>query len=285
MRPIRSFKPFFPLLSFQKMPFTTDGRVHHSGIANEKAICEFLNSRSAAIKATICPPDARVEHRGGTDQKADAEVVSAAGNKTISIKHHKTGTFDWLNSTAALSDASKTHLQANLRTICEKFSTSTKTDADIATARRTCDDLFAAHLREMPSEQIRALLSGCYEKNTDYVIITDVAKSELVAFDRLKNLPELRTLEGWTYFMKSSPRAKTSAQIWRRAADGTEVNTRLRVRLVLNNGVTALLGLSTSNKSSSPCIKIQQDNVAGFIASLVEPVRETYVEVFAAPLA
>jgi hypothetical protein len=257
------------------MPFTTDGRVHTLGIANEKEVCSFLNERSTTIKAALCPPGSVVNHQGGTGTKADAVIVSAGGNKTISIKHHKTGTFDWLNSSAALPASLKETLQGALSGFRSAF---TKAEVDEKRVRAQCEELFAEHLRTMSSETIRGILHNCYSIYTDYVIITDVAKKELVAFDRYKNMPELQTFEGWTYFLKSTPRAKTSAQIWRRNAEGQEINTKLRMRLVLNNGVSALLGLSASNKTSFPCIKIQQDDVSHFIRSLVEPVKETVTE-------
>jgi hypothetical protein len=47
-----------------------------------------------------------------------------------------------------------------------------------------------------------------------------------------------------------------------------EFNTYLRIRLVLNNGVNALVGTSLKNKTSVPCIKIQQDNVDFFLKSI-----------------
>ena len=277
------------------MPFTTDGRVHHSGISNEHAICNFLNTKSTVLRTALCPAGSTVEHRGGTGSKADAEIVMApsagaaaaaaagAENKSISIKHHKMGTFDWLNSSAAIPAALKATLHTALQAIRATYDASTKLDADEKAARVSVENLFAEHLRALPSDSIKALLSGCYAIYTDYIIIKDVAKNQLVAFDRSKNIPELRTFDSSTYYLKSSARAKTSAQIWRREADGREINTKLRLRLVLNNGVSALLGKSASNKGSVPCLKIQQDDVSHFLASLTDPWKETYEAEEAAP--
>lgn len=260
------------------MPFTTDGSVHHNGVNNEHEVCTFLNTKSSTIRSAICPENSIVEHRGGTGSKADAEIVcpSPSDNKKISIKHHKTGTFDWLNSTSAIPSILKNTLQSGLQEICKTYNTSSKGPADVESVRASSNNLLNKHLCTMSNDTIKEVLSNCYNIYTDYVIIKNVTKKELVAFDRHKNIPELKTYEDWTYFLKSTPRAKTSAQIWRRNAEGEEVNTKLRIRLVLNNGVNALLGISTKNKSSVPCIKIQQDNVAQFIASLVDPIKETY---------
>ena len=57
-----------------------------------------------------------------------------------------------------------------------------------------------------------------------------------------------------------------------REKDGIEVNTNLRIRLVLNNGVNALLGQSSSNKTSVPCLKIQQDRVNLLMNGIVDPI-------------
>ena len=46
----------------------------------------------------------------------------------------------------------------------------------------------------------------------------------------------------------------------------------------MNNGVTALMGLSKANKTSHPCLKIQQDNVdKTFIPALQNVTREKFV--------
>ena len=70
----------------------------------------------------------------------------------------------------------------------------------------------------------------------------------------------------WTYVLKAG-RAKESRQVWREK-DGLGVNTHLRLRLVTNNGVTALLGLSNANKNSILTLKIQQDAVATLLAAV-----------------
>lgn len=256
------------------MPFTTDGRVHHSGIANEKALVEFLNTRSTTLRATLLPAHHTARHVGGTKTKTDIEILDGAGApaKTISCKDHKTGTFDWLNSSAAIQGDLDAALSAGLLGIKTAF----LTHGSVETVRVAVEDLFATHLREMSSPAIKTLLGAIYTGYSDYVLVTDIKHSELVLFERGTNLPELRTFEGWTYFLKSTARAKTSAQIWRRSAAGEEVKTNLRMRLVLNNGVNALLGTGSGNKSSVPCIKIQQDNVAGFLAAVVGPVKEAY---------
>ena len=52
--------------------------------------------------------------------------------------------------------------------------------------------------------------------------------------------------------------------------EGNVHNHNLRGRLVSNNGISAMLGLSSSNKSSTPVFKVQQDRVDKVIDNLVK---------------
>jgi hypothetical protein len=258
------------------MPFKTDGSSHRSGIKNEKNICDFLNTRSTIIKPSICIPDGTVVHRGGTTVKMDLEILTSDENKSASIKDHqkKTSTFDWLNSSAAIPSDMKEHLARELKFIKTRFVGGELTKNS---ARTACNNVLETAFKSINSNFIKQILFGCYDKYTDYVIIHNNVLKELVLFDRKKNIPELRTYSEWTYELAFTSRSKTSARIIRISPDGiTKVNTFLRLRLVLNNGVNALLGLSKSNKTSIPCIKIQQDNVSHFIDTLVDPLKEHY---------
>jgi hypothetical protein len=69
-------------------------------------------------------------------------------------------------------------------------------------------------------------------------------------------------------------RGKNSAQIWRKKENHQPVNTNLRLRLVLNNGLNAFFGISDANNSSIPCIQIQQDNVDAMIDTLENVIEE-----------
>ena len=94
--------------------------------------------------------------------------------------------------------------------------------------------------------------------------------------EKLKNY--IRTRRVWLIgsgFILKTTRAKSSRQLWLKTENG-EINTNLRIRITLNNGVNALLGKSKSNKSSTPSIKIQQDNVDKFIESCLDKTTYLY---------
>ena len=258
------------------MVFTTDGRVHHGGIRNEKDVVAFVNTASTILKPVLMPAGTTFEHRGGTHTKADAETMNADGtvSEGTSIKNHKTGTFDWMNTTSELPQSLKDSLGVRLKAIKQSYSVHKK----LPIARKEVNDLFSEELAsKFNSNFLKNLLSGVYKKYPKHVVINNKEKKQLVYFNSRENMKEVATYSDFTYSLKRSPRAKTSASIWRtNPHTGEEVNTHLRIRLVLNNGVTALLGISKANNTSSPCLKIQQDNVAKFLSSLVNPVKESY---------
>jgi hypothetical protein len=246
------------------MPFNTTGKSHHTGVSNEKMVCDFLNSHSKIIKPRITASDADViQHVGGTKTKADAEIVGSG--RKISIKHHKTGTFDWTNSTSAIPQDTKQYLKESLNAIIE-------TDVNEASVRKKCNELFKATLMSLTTNDITGILKSVYESSPEIIIITLQGKRKLVAFELENNLLELKTCPNFTYYLRQD-RAATSAKIWRKSnATGEEINTNLRIRLVLNNGVKKLM----NKQSSVPCIKIQQDNVKQFIENIDSPIYEDY---------
>lgn len=265
------------------MPFTTDGSAHRGGINNEKGIVAFLNANPTSPVCALFGGDTvglRFEHRGGTQTKTDAVCINGTDpEKTISIKNHKLGTFDWLNSTSALPTDIHNCIKTELAAMKIEHAAGS---ASLAAIRSRVADTLNIHLRSFQSEFIRTILQNIHAQYSDAIMIHDVKNSDLVCFLKEGNLAELATFTECAYFLKPTPRAKTSAQIWRKNIESQdETNTHLRIRLVLNNGVTALLGLSSSNSCSVPCIKIQQDNVAGFIRDITHPVHQHYLPVAA----
>jgi len=259
------------------MPFRTDGTSHSGGVSNEKEIVSHFNENPGTSVHRLFGEsvDMRMEHRGGTQTKTDAVMIVDGIENTISIKNHKEGTFDWLNSSSALDRETYRAIIDHFNTFKEIYRRGEKTLAQIRTA---ISEHLSTVLQQFSSEFIIGLLKSVHAEYSDAVMIHDVAKKELVCFLKDGNLKELQTAENATYFLKSAPRAKTSAQIWRRCNEtGHETNTDLRIRLVLNNGVTALLGESSSNKTSVPCIKIQQDRVKDFILAAQNRVHYPYV--------
>lgn len=237
------------------------------------------NNVNSAIRKFISSDDAlaRFEHRGGTQTKTDAVCICSDNtNITISLKNHKTGTFDWLNSTSAIDRETYTAINTELKKIKDDFVLhGGPVDAVRPLVAAICRDT----LIRTTHDQIRTLLRSIYDKYSDVTVIHDVGKKQLVGFWKTE-LTELQTFNGHTYFLKpgNKPTA-TSIAIWRRNNDTmVETNTDLLLRLGLNNGVTALLGIG-NNRTSVPCYKIQQQKVRQFINNLGGAVHEPYTPV------
>lgn len=274
------------------MVFTTDGSVHHTGINNEKKIVDHIcaslanpiQSKSACcerFQSDFSGAISSCVHQGGTKTKADAYLISSEDEKIpISLKDHKSGTFDWLNSSRPFLEDSEANEDLKTALTVAKESCEVKgadKDAMVPEMRKTVEEILHTRLHLFSSDEIKSILGEIYEKYPIYTMITNHATEEFLLFSKLDNFQELYAYGDWEYFLKRT-RAKTSAQIWRRKSDGgKEVNTNLRLRVVLNNGVTALMGLSKANKSSHPCLKIQQDNVdKTFIPALQNVTREKF---------
>lgn len=249
------------------MVFPNKGENHASGVANEKEIVKFMNKNpenaiSEEIEKTMGGQIKEWNHEGGTQQKMDASARLKDGKKAgISIKNHKSGTFDWINTTKGVSD--------NLKTEIKKVASVNK-NSDIPKKggiRDKINSILDNYLNSLSSREITELLDQIYqtEQSTKHIIINDKKTKRLILLHKSNLDPYCNSRHKHEFILKSTPRAKTSRQIWIKSKDGNEVNTHLRIRLVLNNGVAALLGKSTKNKSSVPCLKIQQDNVDGFI--------------------
>lgn len=250
------------------MPFPSKGENHASGVANEKEIVKFMNQNSEnaiieEIEKTFRGGKIKkFEHAGGTKQKADAFAILEDGGKAgVSIKNHKSGTFDWINTTKGTPDCLNTDIKE--LAILNKNSDIPKKGG----IRDKISSIFDNYLNSLSSRDITELLDKIYqtEECTKHIIINDKKTKRLILLHKSNLDPYCNSRHKHVYILKSTPRAKTSRQIWIKSADGYEINTNMRIRLHLNNGITALLGKSKKNKTSVPCLKIQQDNVDGFI--------------------
>lgn len=284
------------------MVFPNKGENHYSGIQNEKMISHYLNNagpisdhiRNLYLQQGIEEP-IYFEHAGGTARVDDCVInVNKENNgkieKTyihgISFKNHqKSGTIDWINTSKKdfipkLDELKETlkewkHELVDVVTDVESF------QVHESHLRRARDEIILNHLQLFENDSLKHILQNIYDHYVNHIIITRNMGKNILYYEKSReNFKEMIGYPEWTYYIKMG-RAKNSAQIWRK--NGTiEVNTHLRIRLVLNNGLNAFLGFSKSNTTSIPCIKIQQDNMEGYMASLqnviVEDVPRSFVE-------
>lgn len=257
------------------MPFPNKGQNHYNGIKNEKDIVNYFNEHpdNSITKFLEEEYNDRIEswkHEGGTQQKKDISFNLMNSDKTgaFSVKKHETGTFDYENTTKCVPEDLKKKI------IDFKNKNKDKSIPEKGGIRDELDNIFSSYLDNISSDEITELLDKTYQKEEDtkHIIINDIKFKRLILLDK-SNLDEYFNSNNYhNFILKSSSRAKTSRQIWIKSADGNEINTNLRIRLHLNNGITALLSKSKANKTSVPCFKIQQDNVDEFISKCFDKV-------------
>lgn len=247
-----------------KMPYITNGSVHHTGVHTEHSLVDQLIACvPERLKAAYPEQPLTFAHRGGTQTVEDIAILGPEGRVGgISVKHHAgSGTFDYINTSKVadfLPEANDVSKELGA------LRTTYRGQADALPAVRTqVRDLIHRLWADFP---IRSLLRRIHDRNPAWVAVVTASDLHLMSHADLKELSYFPYDEKTTYELRGM--AQGSRQIWR-ITEGVAVNTFLRVRLVLNNGVGALLGLSASNKTSVLTLKIQQDNVKGLLKQVV----------------
>jgi hypothetical protein len=255
------------------MAFRTDGSVHYEGIANEDNLKIRLETYLARLLWPNLEDDFTVNHRGGTKFKQDVEVQDQNSIRLISAKRKKSiasGSFDYINTSRPVNE------ETIFEPIRELSRSLRNEDTSVSRARRLFNETAHGVMREMSGETLKRLLKEYVaDKNENImVIITDSTTNTDYAFN-FKDTPLYNAICNYTPQFRWG-RGKTSAKIVFRDSQGDEHDFGLRGRLVLNNGVRALLGLSSANKSSQAVFKVQQDKVAKMLSQI--PTLQTFKE-------
>ena len=245
------------------MAFRTDGSSHHDGIKEEKAI---VNDKELLKKMYNLSENFEAIHKGGTQNKADVVVRDGNVEKKISIKKKKklsAGSYDHVNSSAALSN-SKFNAVKNTASRMAGSGLSKKA------ARRKFTQACHDAMVDMTSQDIKDILvDHVLNKNLDMEIVVKETSTGSIYGYSFKDTPLAKSIENHTPKFKWG-RGKTSAKIVFEDDNGNIHDHNLRGRLVSNNGIGAMLGESSSNKSSIPVFKVQQDRVDQVINNLVK---------------
>ena len=160
------------------MPFPNKGENHSNGIKNEKDIVNHLNSNpensiTKHLSESCGSKIISFKHEGGTKQKMDASYSLDCGKKKgLSIKHHKNGTFDWVNTTKGVPPDLKSEITEFKK---KNYNTPIPKKGGL---RDECNDIFSNYLDKLSNENISELLSKIKgaEENTDYIIINVTKK-------------------------------------------------------------------------------------------------------------
>jgi hypothetical protein len=233
--------------------FTTTGEVHHGGIQNELDVIDVLN------EANIYPTP--VTHAGGTQNKADAY----AGEVGISIKRKRdlnNGSYDYLNSTVPVSTLPYIDL---IDVWKEETLALAPTQENKEIAKQAFNVVSSFVLSTIDSNTLTAIVSDTFQAQAGMdIAITDQQTESLYLFsaDDME-VPQLLKA-GYKAQIVQTKNIVTSRKIVF-VKDGDIRDVGLRIRLVTNNGVGAMMGMSKANKTSSVVVKIQQDKVGRMV--------------------
>ena len=245
------------------MAFRTDGSSHHDGIKEEEVI---VNDRELLKEMYNLSDNFEAIHKGGTQNKADVLVKDGSLEKKISIKKKiklSTGSYDYVNSSSALSDNIFSTVKNTASAIAgSNLSISAAKIMFSEACHNTMVDMTSQHLKDILTDHV-------LKKNEDIEVLIKETSTGSVYGYKFKDTPLAKSIKNHKpKFLWG--RGKTSAKIVFEDDDGNVHDHNLRGRLVSNNGISAMLGLSSSNKSSIPVFKVQQDRVDKVIDDLVK---------------
>lgn len=252
------------------MGYKTDGSSHNDGIKNEQTLKETLKQQARELYPSLSE-DFEVIKRGGTKFKQDMEIVD--GEQTILISAKKkteisSGSFDWVNSSSATRSIP----------CLKEFAKAVKNAGDAHDLKGSAklDVLNASHkaLRELTSDDVSTILKEHVSKKNKgmKVIISETTTGTNWEYD-FEDSPLNNSIQNHT------PRVQMgdgidSAKIMFEDEEGNTIDHGIRIRVVTNNGIGALIGTSKANKSSQGVVKIQQDNIPGLISGLGNKIRK-----------
>lgn len=256
------------------MAFPSTGINHRDGIKNEHKLTKQFNDGLIAEMFSI--PNLTAEHRGGTTEKADVVLIDSNTKevvKRISAKEKKketTGTYDYSNSTSYITYCAEnnlpfvTHLREFMTYAKELRASGNISSAQKSECRTLCKQAVEKTLNSLTSSDIREIIDSVLitpNLGMDYVI-TIVNTKQMYHFEFTSHpIVKLINDSNTIFFLeKKSSKEYCESRTLMAKVGNDMIDTGIRIRLHLNNGISALLGMSTTNKSSSFCIKFQQDN-------------------------
>ncbi len=247
------------------MAFVTDGSVHYSGIKNEGKTAEVLTEQNIF--------GCKVKTRGGTKFKEDM----VAGELKLSAKDKKklsTGSFDWTNTSKVVPSIFGDHFDA----FKQEVSKIREMDIDdrvtyLSSIRTKFADTCSAGFDYLSKQQVCDLIVDSISDGIDWVFVNDKGNHVLYQFNP-EDHPVVKIAQTCDS-VKFIGRGKGSRKVIL-IKDGVEYNYGIRLRITSNNGVTAFLGLSKSNKNSQIVIKLQQDSVHKLVKQWVNCTTISY---------
>ena len=207
--------------------------------------------------------DYQVEHIGGTKAKTDVNIVVNGVTRRISIKKKEgknNGSFDWINTTKALNASGK---YKQFVDAVDRARQRYRPSGNRNAAEEMINEASSEVLDTLGHKDIFPILQNFvvtpYIQQQLRILVNDLLDGVNYSFDfqDMKLYKHIQCNSKITLKAASRGNAQTSRIV---LFDGEDIG--IRIRLVTNNGISALVGKSKSNKDAQATVKIQQDKVA-----------------------
>lgn len=254
------------------MCFPSDGRNHRNAIKNEHDTREYLQECAHLIYENVEKGKFNVISKGGTKNKAD-NIIECDRGRTINIsdkqkKNGLGGSFDYTNTSKPIH----TMLENGSESVKEikVVLDSVKEDKKLSVEdRKKLVDSYRLRIKEASYAFLNSLSSDdtvdlieryLIEPNKEMeMFITNGKRNNRYTFPFM-NHPVVKLIEnGYTASINVKIGKSSGRIIFSKGNE--QIDVGLRIRVHTNNGVTALLGISSSNKSSQFVMKFQQDGI------------------------
>jgi len=248
------------------MTYPNDGSVHHSGVNAEHnfigRIFDVKNEKPKPHGWSLLPNlkgiDYLVSHKGGTRNKSDCIIESLDGAVLHSVSNKKkesltTGSWDWVNTSSIVGENSDWF--ADVIEVVETFRKSGHSKKIVEAKFQKASN---KNLRQMTSNRIKHILQkSVIDKNQHITVVVSDLKNCVDYSWPFTDHPLNDFINTHTPVLEGdflNDDCTTSARIIF-VKDQDRVDLGLRMRIVTNNGITAL----SSTGRSTAVVKIQQD--------------------------
>ena len=246
------------------MGYVTTGRTHHSGVKAETVLADQLNS---GLMFQFFPDldtnDTYVaEQVGGTRALEDVVVKNSAGNvvKKISLKNKESdsGSFDWKNNSSIVKNIP---CLAECKELLDEDYKQSYMDVEVA--RSEIKELLNIALLDLTVDDLELFFNTIFPKYNGYTLaVYQQSEQTYYIIDSIPTLPAVSHID------LAFDDTKASARI---IFEGG-LDLGFRIRLTLNNGVTALVSPKPGkNKASTLALKLQQDKIFNTFLPYAKP--------------
>ncbi len=276
------------------MAYNTKGDSHKQGVLNEEKITDKLNNylkdeirkQEIADAFKLEDDEFRFVHVGGTSDKSDMNILGKNNKElsTVSIKkNNEKSTFDLLN-TSKIDDyidpqnkdyiALKNLIEENKGILNGKDLNENYYKKLRKGFESKMKKLANKILNSICHDEIRNILFNLFKSDCDNMMISNFTKGSAGLESELLQYVVISKDDRYDYssYLDSSAKLSLEDNGKDTASKFIQINGEkgpLRLRLVLNNGVGALMGKNWNkkgkNKTSVLTIKIQVDKVAEVI--------------------